>query len=77
MFTGIVTDQGEVKALDMAGDLKARIFWHMDEHHIGTTENDHRLTVAPSDGEHLLTLTDEQGRQLVRTFNVTSGKRPH
>lgn len=25
MFTGIVTDQGEVKALHMAGDLKARI----------------------------------------------------
>ena len=59
------------------GDLNARIFWHLDEHHIGTTQNDHRLTVAPSDGEHLLTLTDEQGRQLVRTFNVTSGKRPH
>lgn len=30
MFTGIVTDMGEVRALDQAGDLRARIGCHYD-----------------------------------------------
>ncbi|HZX73871.1 MAG TPA: penicillin-binding protein 1C, partial [Cyclobacteriaceae bacterium] len=53
---------------------KANIYWHLDGDFIGTTQKSHRLPFAPSTGNHILTLVDENGEILVRPFKVLSGQ---
>ncbi len=48
----------------------ATIYWHMDEHYLGATSGQHVRTLVPAVGLHLLVLTDDQGRQLRRSFVV-------
>lgn len=50
------------------------IFWHMDGNYLGSTKGIHRLSIAPQPGGHLLTLIDEYGELLERSFFVTDGK---
>ena len=47
-----------------------RIFWHIDQEYIGTTENYHQIAVSPTAGRHTLTLVDEDGQRLVQSFTV-------
>ncbi len=51
-------------------DPTASIFWHLDEHYVGRTRGEHRIALAPSAGEHVLTLTDSNGIALRRLFTV-------
>ncbi len=46
------------------------IHWHLDENYIGTTQHFHRMALQPQTGVHLLTLVDEQGNRLERTFEI-------
>ncbi len=46
------------------------IHWHLDETYIGTTQHFHRMALQPQAGVHLLTLVDEQGNRLERTFEI-------
>lgn len=47
-----------------------KIYWHIDQTFIGTTETFHSMELHPSPGEHWLTLVDENGGRLVKKFIV-------
>jgi penicillin-binding protein 1C len=49
------------------------IYWHLDGNYVGATQGTHRLAVAPKSGKHLLTLVDDEGEVLERSFVVTDG----
>jgi penicillin-binding protein 1C len=48
------------------------IYWHIDDRYIASTRRFHQVSVAPEPGEHVLVLTDGNGRRLVRPFRVIS-----
>ncbi|MEO8771971.1 MAG: penicillin-binding transpeptidase domain-containing protein, partial [Ferruginibacter sp.] len=48
----------------------AKIFWSLDDHFIITTENKHQIAISPSPGIHIITLTDEQGNSISRSFEI-------
>lgn len=48
--------------LDLAhSDNNATVFWHMDGEYLDQTDHIHKLTLAPSPGEHQLTVVDNYG----------------
>ena len=47
-----------------------KIFWHLDEEFIGTTQTYHQLPVSPSTGKHKLVLVDENGERIETWFEV-------
>ncbi len=49
---------------------KAKIFWSIDDHFISTTENTHQIAISPSAGKHIITLTDDQGLSISRSFEI-------
>jgi penicillin-binding protein 1C len=52
----------------------AMVYWHLDGTFIGTTKKSHRLAFAPTAGRHILTLVDENGEILERSFRILSGQ---
>jgi penicillin-binding protein 1C len=53
----------------------ATIHWHLDETYLASTRVFHQIGVAPEPGPHRLVLTDDEGRRLVRDFEVVSPPR--
>lgn len=49
---------------------KTTIYWHLDDIYIGKTEKFHELELIPKEGKHILTLVDDKGFQLSRTFEI-------
>ena len=47
-----------------------KLFWHIDENFVGTTEQFHQLALNPSPGKHLLTIVDESGNSVSRKFEI-------
>lgn len=52
----------------------AVLYWHIDDHYVGKTEQFHNLELIPEPGEHVLTLVDDQGNRLQRKFTILPGK---
>ncbi len=50
----------------------ATIFWHLDGQYVGSTQASHRLAFAPAKGRHVLTLVDDAGESVQRSFEVIS-----
>ncbi len=48
------------------------IYWHLDQEYLGETRDLHQMALAPAPGTHTLTLIDEHGEFLERTFTVLS-----
>jgi penicillin-binding protein 1C len=48
------------------------VFWHLDDAYVGETRDIHQLALAPAPGRHLLTLVDEAGEMVRRSFSVVS-----
>lgn len=48
----------------------AKIFWFLDEDYIGFTDRVHKMELQPDAGDHLLSLTDENGNSTSRKFSV-------
>ncbi|MDP2059719.1 MAG: penicillin-binding protein 1C [Flavobacteriaceae bacterium] len=46
------------------------IFWYLDDQYIGQSKTFHEMTVSPKAGKHIITVVDESGIQLKRTFFV-------
>jgi penicillin-binding protein 1C len=46
------------------------VYWHLDDHFLGTTASVHQMAIAPSSGVHRLTLVDERGENLTVVFEV-------
>jgi len=57
-------------------DPEMTVYWHLDGEFIGTTSQSHQKELSPAEGEHLLTLVDEQGVTLCKKFSVV-GKNEH
>lgn len=51
-------------------DPSAKIYWHLDEQFLGSTQVFHDQTVSLEPGRHQLRLVDQQGHELVRWFKV-------
>lgn len=50
--------------------VNVSLFWHVDEQFIGTTSGIHQQSVRLTKGKHVLTLIDEFGARVSRTFEV-------
>lgn len=48
------------------------IFWHLDGVYIGRTQKNHKISITPKEGAHVLTLIDDKGEVFERSFRVTS-----
>ncbi len=51
-------------------DPEAIVYWHVDDQYQGETRDIHQLALAPAPGRHLLTLVDQSGETVRRTFTV-------
>ncbi|MEI7662664.1 MAG: penicillin-binding protein 1C [Bacteroidota bacterium] len=49
-----------------------RVYWHLDDHFIGTTIQVHQMALSPACGRHRLTLVDENGERIAIGFEVIS-----
>jgi penicillin-binding protein 1C len=47
-----------------------KLYWHIDNQYIGSTQNVHRLVFIPKAGKHTLTVVDENGNSKKTTFEV-------
>lgn len=48
----------------------AVIYWHIDNHFVGSTQAPHQIPLAPEAGKHRLILVDDNGNTLTETFTV-------
>ncbi len=46
------------------------LYWHLDENYLGTTKEDHQMSAWLPPGNHLLTVMDENGNKVTRSFEV-------
>jgi penicillin-binding protein 1C len=53
-----------------ATSSKAKLFWHLDDKFIAETQNFHQIAVGPKQGEHVLTVVDENGIRISRRFVI-------
>lgn len=53
-------------------DEDASVFWHLDGNFLGETRGVHRIAINPPEGDHVLTLVDEEGQFLEEHFTVIS-----
>lgn len=51
-------------------DPAKMIYWHLDETFLGVTENLHEYGFLPTEGQHTLTLIDQEGNTLSASFEV-------
>ena len=63
-------EKGKVifEAVHRRGD--AELFWYLDKTFLTTTTDVHQVEFQPSKGKHMLTVTDENGFAVVRSFEV-------
>ena len=48
----------------------AKLYWHLDDTYLGTTEQFHQFALAPAPGRHILTIEDENGETVTRHFEI-------
>jgi penicillin-binding protein 1C len=53
-------------------DPRAAIFWHLDGAYLGETVELNEIEARPGIGKHVLTVVDENGEEVVRTFSCLS-----
>ena len=47
-----------------------KLFWHLNETYIGSTQYFHQMSFQPDAGKHILTIVGESGERLQRQFNL-------
>ncbi|MBC7722486.1 MAG: hypothetical protein H7068_10720 [Pedobacter sp.] len=47
-----------------------KIFWHLNDDCVGTTQQFYQLKLNPKAGKHLLTVIDKQGNSVNRNFEI-------
>ncbi len=62
------------KALFQAAHQSAQstVYWHLDGNFMGTTRKNHQLALSAEPGVHNLTLVDDKGEILLRSFQILS-----
>jgi penicillin-binding protein 1C len=51
-------------------DSRSELFWHLDDEFAGRTSNVHQLAVNLAPGAHRVTVVDEAGNRLARSFEI-------
>lgn len=51
-------------------NTNSKLFWHIDDQFIATTQRFHQLSVNPAPGRHVLTVIDENGESVTRNFEI-------
>lgn len=51
-------------------DSEATVFWHLDNHYVGSTRFIHQLSIHPSPGRHTCTTVDGKGNSLTVYFTI-------
>jgi len=51
-------------------DDKAIIHWHLNEQYLGSTKGKHQKPFAPGPGHYVLTLVDNYGERVLKSFDV-------
>jgi penicillin-binding protein 1C len=67
-FNGKVT-KAVFEAIHRNGN--ATIYWHLNEKYLGETHSFHKMALKPPEGDHVLTLVDNEGHILTINFNIT------
>ena len=49
---------------------ESEIFWHLNGEFMGQTKHIHQLALSPAEGNYILTLVDESGELLTRSFRI-------
>ncbi len=47
-------------------DPKAELFWYLDKKYLGATKNFHELPIKANEGNHIITVVDNKGREIRR-----------
>lgn len=47
-----------------------KLYWHIDNQFVATTEHFHQVAVNPAPGRHILTVIDENGESITRKFEI-------
>ena len=63
-------NQGSVILEAACREKSTELYWDLDGNYLGMTKNVHQMAVSPSFGKHVLTVTDSNGTQKVRTFEI-------
>ncbi len=50
----------------------SKIYWHLNEEYLGTTEGEHRVAVSLAKGSYTIKIVDESGNDFTRNFEVIS-----
>jgi penicillin-binding protein 1C len=50
----------------------AIVYWHLDNNYLGMTKGIHQISLRAQEGEHLLTVTDDEGFTVSRSFSIVS-----
>lgn len=48
----------------------SKVYWHLDQNFVGTTEKFHQMAFNPAPGFHTVTLVDESGERLQKSIEV-------
>jgi penicillin-binding protein 1C len=48
----------------------ATLYWHLDNRYLGSTVHPHQMAALPDTGRHVITIVDNEGMSLSRTFRV-------
>ncbi len=49
---------------------EAEIFWHLDQTYLDKTQSPHEMEIAPEEGNHTITLVDNEGNVVSRNFSI-------
>ena len=61
--------KGNVVFIAIHRDPNAKLFWHLDGEYLGETSGDNHFELRPEMGEHELTVVDNYGRTISRSFD--------
>jgi penicillin-binding protein 1C len=50
----------------------ATVYWHLDDMYMGSTTSFHQMGLTPKQGQHLLTLVDDEGETISRRFEIVA-----
>ena len=53
------------------------LYWYLDKNYLGVTDRFHELALSPELGPHILTLEDEEGNILDRSFEIVEPEGHH
>lgn len=46
------------------------LYWHLDDTYLGTTSDFHQMGISTTEGDHVITVVDEEGNRMERKFHA-------